>query len=249
MGMPISVHVRGPGVRGPDVEAAVMRVFAALRDADAVFSTYRPDSDISRLARGEVRLEDCHPDVAEVADLCEQARERTDGWFDSTLSDGGQARFDPTGLVKGWAVQRAAGALDGLDGHDFCLNAGGDVLTACSRSDTPSWRIGIEDPAERSRLLDVVTLRDGAVATSGVAARGAHIYDPHTGLPAQGLSSVTVTGPSLLWADVYATAGFSRGPGAREWLSGLIGYAALVVAADGAVSRIHWAQEPPPEAQ
>lgn len=245
MGMPISVQVRGPLARGPAAEAAVAQVFAALRAADAVFSTYRPDSDISRLARGELALEDCHPDVVEVADLCEQAGSRTGGWFDPVVRDpSGEGHFDPTGLVKSWAVQRAADALSGLDGHDFCLNAGGDVLTRCSRTDTPPWRVGIEDPADRSRLLDVAVLRDGGVATSGIAARGAHIYDPFTGAPARGLASVTVTGPSLLWADVYATAGFARGADAAEWLTELAGYAALVVARDGRVTRVRWAQPP-----
>jgi thiamine biosynthesis lipoprotein len=116
------------------------------------------------------------------------------------------------------------------------------VLTCCSRTDTPPWRVGIEDPAERSRLLEVAVLRDGGVATSGIAARGAHIYDPFTGAPARGLASVTVTGPSLLWADVYATAAFARGPGAAEWLSGLDGWSALVVGAAGDATRIRWAR-------
>jgi len=110
MGMPISVQVRGPLARGPAAEAAVARVFAALRAADAVFSTYLPDSDISRLARGELTLEDCHPDVAEVADLCEQARSRTGGWFDAALV----RQTVLTAGIDGIAFTK----LDVLDGFD-----------------------------------------------------------------------------------------------------------------------------------
>jgi FAD:protein FMN transferase len=240
--MPISVHVRGPRVRDPWMDAVTAQVFAGLRRADTLFSTYRPDSDISRMARGEIGLDAAHPDVAEVARLCRIARERTDGWFDAEVPlPGDGTRFDPSGLVKGWAAERAAGVLAAVPDHDFCLNAGGDVIAGCRRADTPPWRIGIEDPADRGRLIDVTSLHAGAVATSGTAARGAHIYDPRTGRPPSGLASVTLAGPSLLWADVYATAGFARGPGATDWLTGLPGWSALVVAADGRTTRIRWA--------
>src|SRR5262249_56989665 len=96
-----------------------------------------------------------------------------------------------------------------------------------------AWRVGIEDPAAPGRILRVVERRDGGVATSGSAHRGAHIIDPHTGRPATGVRSVTVVGPDLRWADVYATAAAAWGLGALDWLETLPGYAALVVSASG----------------
>ena len=249
MGMPISVHLRGPQPDAPQAAAAVEQLFDELREVDRVFSLYRDDSDLSRLTRGEIGRADCHPDVAEVARLCELAQQRTDGWFDPQLpphdDPDGPLRWDPTGLVKGWAVERASHALAArlaavLPGHDHCVNAGGDVMAHAARIDTPPWRIGIEDPADRSRLLDVAEVRSGAVATSGTAARGAHIRDPFTGAPATALLSVTVTGPSLLWADVHATAAFARGPGAAAWLTGLADHSALLVDGAGQVTRIRW---------
>jgi FAD:protein FMN transferase len=248
MGMPVSVHLRGPRPDAPQGQAAVERLFDELREVDRVFSLYRDDSDLSRLTRGELTLDGCHPDVAEVAALCEQAERRTDGWFDPRLpGPDGVRRWDPTGLVKGWAVERAARALGerlaaDLPGHDHCVNAGGDVAAGTVRADSPPWRIGIENPADRSTLLDVAEVRTGAVATSGTAARGAHIVDPFTGAATTALLAVTVTGPSLLWADVYATAGFARGTGAGAWLAGLEGHSALVVDGAGAVTRIRWAR-------
>lgn len=211
MGMPISLHLRGPGVRDDPPAAAAAAVFSVLREADQLFSTYRDDSVIGAIRRGETVD---HPLVREVLTLCREARDRTDGWFDPWLPGG----FDPSGLVKGWAVERAAATLHALDDVDHCLNAGGDIAMHVTSPSRPAWRVGIEDPRDRHALLGVRTVRTGAVATSGTAARGLHIVDPHRGVPATDLLSVTVSGPSLLWADVYATAAFAHGPGAEEWL-------------------------------
>ncbi len=221
MGMPVSLHVRGPGLSSAPVAA----VFALLRRADAVFSTYRADSDVSRIRRGELTVAAAHPWVAEVAALCEQARQRTGGWFDAMLpGPGGAPHWDPTGLVKGWAVEAAARLLSG---HDFCLNAGGDVVVATPPG-RPPWRVGVEDPHDPSRLAGVLPLACGAAATSGTARRGAHLVDPYRGLPATEVAGVTVTGPSLLWADVYATAVAAKGVTGLDLLPGT-GYEALLI--------------------
>jgi thiamine biosynthesis lipoprotein len=127
--------------------------------------------------------------------------------------------FDPSGLVKGWAVERAATLLAGIDGCDYYLNAGGDMALGVASPDSPAWKVGIEDPRDPTRILAVRDVRSGGVATSGSAARGAHIVDPHTGNHPSDLLSVTVIGPALLWADVYATAAFARGTDALDWLA------------------------------
>ena len=240
MGLPVSVHVRGPAAQGPDVAAAAEALLDALRADDALFSTWRPDSEVSRIRRGELCLQNAHPRVREVAALCEEASRRTGGSFDAWLpGEGGVRVFDPTGLVKGWAVEQATRALVAqlarLGAHDVLVAAGGDVLVDCERTDTPDWRVAVEDPRDRSRTLLTVPLRRGAVATSGTAARGDHIVDPATGAAPSGLLSATVVGPELTWADVYATAAFVRGDGALAWLAGLPGHAAVVVTTDGAV--------------
>ncbi|WP_319458714.1 FAD:protein FMN transferase [Micromonospora sp. RTP1Z1] len=236
MGLPVSVHLRGPQVRTDAVAERVERVFAELREIDAVFSTYRPESVLGRLGGAMPDPATAAPVVREVVELCELARLRTDGWFDARrlpLPTGGTG-FDPSGLVKGWAVERAARWLADLPDHDRCLNAGGDVLlrTAPGR---PAWRVGVEDPGHPERLLDVLEREHGAVATSGTARRGAHIVDPRAGRAAEAVRSVTVVGPELLWADVYATAAVARGADALDWLATLDGYAGLLVDAAGRV--------------
>jgi thiamine biosynthesis lipoprotein len=236
MGLPVSVHLRGPQVRTDAVAERVERVFAELREVDAVFSTYRPESVLGRLGGAAPDPATAPPLVREVVELCAAARARTGGWFDARhlpLPSGGHG-FDPSGLVKGWAVERAARWLANLDGHDLCLNAGGDVLLRTGPG-RPGWRVGIEDPDRPERLLDVLDRRGGAVATSGTARRGAHIVDPRTGRPGRAVRSVTVVGPELLWADVYATAAVARGADALDWLAGLDGHAALLVETTGRV--------------
>lgn len=235
MGMPISVHVRGPGAGAAETEHAVAGLFASLRDADALFSTYRPDSQVSRLRRGELDLAGCDPAVHEVHELCVQARVATDGYFDAWAPAQG---FDPTGLVKTWALERAARPLSALPGLGAAVGAGGDILVLPDEDSTP-WSIGIEDPRDRSRTLASVPVRDGGIATSGIAARGAHIIDPHSGRAVTEVLSATVSGPSLMWADVWATAAVARGADAARWVGGLAGTSGLLVLADGTTHR--WA--------
>lgn len=154
------------------------------------------------------------PLVQEVVALCRQAVELTDGAFTDQLPDDqGVLRFDPTGLVKGWAAERAATRLAVVPSTIFCLNVGGDVIVGDGGVHTNGgsgsiWRIGIEDPRDRSRVAEVVELRHGGLATSGTAARGAHLYDPNTQAFVDRTGSITVVGPSLMWADVWATALF-----------------------------------------
>jgi thiamine biosynthesis lipoprotein len=243
MGLPVSVHVRGPSAHRADVATAVEALFDALRADDALFSPWKADSEVSRIRRGELALEDADPRVREVAALCEEASRRTGGAFDAWLPGADGVRvFDPTGLVKGWAVEQATQALVArlaeLGTHDVMVAAGGDVVVHCTRTDTPDWQVAVEDPRDRCRTLLTIPLRRGAVATSGTAARGEHIVDPATGAPPAGLLSATVVGPELTWADVDATAAFVRGADAPGWLAGLPGHAAVVVTTDGAVRTV-----------
>lgn len=208
MGTQASLHLRGPYLDStPGVELAVAAVFDHLQAADELFSTYRPDSQVSALRRGELPRREWHPWLAEVVALCEEARERTEGYFDAWLPGG----FDPSGLVKGWATEQAAACLDRLRGFDHHLNVGGDITSRIGVEGSPPWRVAVQDPGDPKAFLTVLDLGTGGVATSGTAARGAHIVEPHDGTRPAELLSITVTGPSLLWADVIATAAFARG--------------------------------------
>ena len=232
MGMPMSVALRGRHADDDRGRAAWAATLAALRDADRVFSTYRHDSVISRLGRGELGLADCPPEVAEVLTIGETARQASGGAF--AVDRGGV--LDPSGVVKGWAAERAAAHLAALPDTDFCLSAGGDIVGRTLDPADPPWRIGIEDPHDVSHVIGVVPLHTGAVATSGASRRGAHIVDARTGRPAVGLASVTVVGHSLTAADVDATIAFALGADGERWLATRGHRAVLVVRADGSTA-------------
>jgi thiamine biosynthesis lipoprotein len=224
MGMPVAVAGVAPEL--------AERVFAWLREVDARFSTYRRGSEISRLNRGELGLRDTHPDVREVLARCEALRAETDGYFDANLMRTDRSSFvDPTGLVKGWAVDRAGALLDAAGVERWCIDAGGDVLLRGG-----PWRVGIRHPRRRRKLAAVLALSDAAVATSGTYERGRHIVDPHTGRPPAGVASVTVVGRELATADAYATAAFAMGAAGPRWTARLEGCSALTILGDRMLS-------------
>ena len=231
MGLPVSVLARSDEAHGAAAEAAVRAVFAELTAVDAVFSPYRTDSVVSRLARGELGLPETPPEVQDVAARCLRARELTGGLFDATRPDG---RWDPSGFVKGWAVERAARHLAPVAQVDWCLNAGGDVAVVCP-SGVP-FNVGIADPRDPRQVVALVPRACGGVATSGTAARGLHLYDPRSGSTATASASVTVAGPSLETADVLATAAFVAGDGALRLIGTVPGYEGLRVGLDGTLS-------------
>jgi len=235
MGMPISLALRGRHAGDLDAQSAWAEAMAALKDVDRVFSTYRRDSFVSRLDRGALDVVDCPPEVAEVLALGERARRESGGAFDVRRS----GRLDPSGVVKGWAVERAARPLrHHLDDTDFCLSAGGDMVCHVADPAREPWRIGIEDPHDPTRVVAVVPVREGAVATSGLAHRGGHVVDARTGRVPEALASVTVVAADLVTADIDATAAFALGAEGPGWLARRPGRTGVVVHADGAIQLV-----------
>jgi thiamine biosynthesis lipoprotein len=221
MGTVVSLRFRDEAPRAGAVDAA----FAWLREVDARFSTYRSDSEIRRLDRGELLPRDASGDVRFILDRCVALRRETDGYFDVRAT----GRLDPSALVKGWAAERAAELLVAAGARDFCLNAGGDVVAR------GRWRVGVQHPLERGAVAAVVDACDLAVATSGAYERGAHIVDPVRGDVSDEVLSVTVTGPDLGVADAYSTAAFAMGGAGPAWTLRLDGYEALTILASGSV--------------
>ncbi|MET7298801.1 FAD:protein FMN transferase [Embleya sp. NPDC005575] len=209
----------------PHIRHALRQAVAWLHHVDAVFSTYRPHSPISRLGRGETTLADCPPEVAHVLDLCAETNDLSGGWFDPHAG----GTLDPSGLVKGWSIEHASHILADAGAHNTYVNGGGDIRLRGEPEPGTPWNVGIAHPLHPGELCAVVTGRDLAIATSGTAERGPHILDPHTGEPATTLLSLTMTGPSLTRVDAYATAAFAMGHTARPWIERLTGYEAFVV--------------------
>lgn len=217
MGFPVSVRIDDePEGAGPEhLAAAVDEVFAWLREVDARFSPFKPDSEVSRLGRGESAAADLSPELTEILGLCEHYRIATGGAFDVRLPGRG---LDPCAVVKGWSVQKAADLLAAAGATRFCVNAGGDVVASGG-----PWRVGVRHPEHADRLCAVVDLSDGAVATSARYERGDHILDGRTGRPVRGLLSLTVVAASLTEADATATAAFALGAEGVDWAAARAG--------------------------
>jgi FAD:protein FMN transferase len=198
-------------------ESLVMQACAILHEADRTFSLYKPESPLSRLARGEAAVRDLPPVVSDIWDACEHWEKVTDGWFSAFTP---QHTFDPSGVVKTWAAQAAADYLvqNGLD--DITVNAGGDVWISENASGESDWRVGIHKPisiaaadAGALAVLDLKGTPFRAVATSGSAERGLHIWNPKAPerAAADDLVQVSVIARDLVTADVWATAAFAMG--------------------------------------
>jgi thiamine biosynthesis lipoprotein len=227
-------HVMGTVV-SLDVRAgdaiAVPAAMQWLHEVDARFSTFRADSEIRRLDRGELLPSDASSDVRWVLERCEALRRETVGHFDVRAS----GTLDPSALVKGWAAQRAADMLSAGGLTDFALSAGGDVVVRGNALPDRGWRVGVQHPHDRLAVAARVHATDLAIATAGAYERGAHVKDPHTGEAPTAAVSVTVTGADLGTADAYSTAAFAMGAAGPAWTLGLDGYEAMTILADGTV--------------
>ncbi len=227
MGTTVSFDVRDPDAR----PSAITEVVDWLHHVDAVFSPYKLDSTISALGRGELRFDELTDEVRDVLRLCELMRQETGGTFDVfAVPAPNGTTLDPSGLVKGWSIERAAELLEAEGCHNFCINAGGDISLRGRPGPGQRWRVGVRHPDDPGRISTVIEGAERlAVATSGTYERGGHIIDPRDGLPVTTLASVTVVGPDLTIADVYATAAFVMGEHAIGWIESRPGYEGLAI--------------------
>jgi len=229
MGTVVSFAVTPGQISSHTARRAIGAACAVLHQADATFSTWKPDSPVSRLRRGEVTVSDLPGEIGEVLGLCEKARAASGGWFDPWAMPGG---VDPTGLVKGWAVEQSRTVLcqAGLD--TAMINAGGDIAVLGTPAPGQGWRVGIRHPWRADAFAAIIEVTD-AIATSGRYERGAHLFDPFTGRPAGRAASATVIGPSLAFADALATAVAVGGDDAFALVAELDHYACYLIRGDG----------------
>ena len=233
MGTVVSFDIRRPFASSGAIQASC----DVLHDIDRRFSLYRPDSELGRLAAGEVTEADLSADVRWVLGACDELARTSGGAFDARRHrrDG---VVDPSGFVKGWAVEEAVRHLDADGATNYLVGAGGDLVARGAPAPGESWRIGIRHPEIADKVAAVVEISRGAVATSGLYERGDHILDPRDGQSPRSLLSFTVIGPDLAWADAYATAGFVMGLDGLGWVEAHPGYGAMAITAE---QRVVWA--------
>lgn len=221
MGMPITLEVADPIVSPDDLE----KVFAYFISVDETFSTYKATSEISKINRGELPTAEYSEDMKAILALSEQTKKDTYGYFDIE-HDG---LYDPSGIVKGWAIQNAADRLKAGGFRNFYIDAGGDISVAGNK-DGKLWRIGIRNPFNRSENVKVLALTDRGIATSGTAIRGQHVYDPYNpNMPLLDIVSITVIGPNIYDADRFATAAFAMGKRGIQFIEKLAGFEGYMI--------------------
>jgi len=221
MGMSITLEVLDASVTQDDLDV----VFAYFVSVDEVFSTYKDTSEISRLNRGELLPTQYSEDMETILALSAQTQEETDGYFD-ILHNG---IYDPSGIVKGWAIQNAAQLLQAKRLRNFYIDAGGDIQVSGHKNGNP-WRVGIRNPFNRNEYVKVLEVTDQGVATSGTAIRGQHIYDPyHRDTQLLAIASITIIGPNVYDADRFATAAFAMGKKGIHFIEKLAGFEGYMI--------------------
>ena len=214
-GTVVVIDASSAGLDEASLKSAVDEVEEFFYQVDRDFSTYKSDSQVSQIRRGELSIENASEYVQQVWALCEYSRELTLGAFDPWKAEGG---FDPSGLVKGWAAEVGAQMLVSSGVENVLINASGDIVLRGGKPEGGPWNIGIASPDDVEKFVKVFDVVDGSVATSGDYEKGAHIVDPHTGLIAIGARSASVIGPDGAICDALATALMVDGIDAQKWI-------------------------------
>lgn len=225
MGMPVTVQTQDDAA----TQEHLNRAFAYFQYVDETFSPYKASSEVSRLNRGELAPEGYSADLRETLALAERTKRETGGYFD-IMRDG---VCDPSGVVKGWAIRRAAELLRASDLKNFYVDAGGDIQAIGTHDGAP-WRVGIRNPFNRQQIVKALAVSDCGVATSGTAVRGQHIYNPlDPATPLLDVVSLTVIGADICDADRFATAAFAMGRAGIRFIEHLPGFEGYMIDAHG----------------
>src|SRR5258708_11638536 len=209
MGMPITVEIAESSAQAADIEA----VFAYFTYVDDKFSTYKVTSEISLLNRKRLKFYRASPDMKLVFALAQQTKEETNGYFDIARN----GHYDPSGIVKGWAIYNAAAILRARGFENFYVDAGGDIQADGKNAHSQNWRLGIRSPFNLNQIVKVLSISTLGVSTSGNYVRGGHIYNPtnrrfdQPGPLSNEIVSLTVIGPDIYKADRFATAPVAMG--------------------------------------
>lgn len=224
MTMPVLIEIAEDAAKEADIDA----IFQYFRDVDEQFSVFKETSEISRLNRGQILLSECSAELQHILQLCEKTRQETFGYFDVHF-DG---RINPTGLVKGYAIHKAAEKLRELGYQNFAVEIAGDIEVSGHNVHGEAWRIGIQNPFQLDEIVKVARLSNKGIATSGSYQRGKHIYDPMRHQPADAVASLTVIGPNVYEADRFVTPAFAMGEEGIRFIQSLPGLEAYMITQD-----------------
>jgi len=226
MGMPVTVKVVDA-----DVTADILdEIFAYFEHVDGKFSTYKANSEITRINTNKLALREASQEMKAIFSLAERTKQETNGYFDIARN----GEYDPSGIVKGWAIYNAAMLLKRKGFSDFYVDAGGDIQVFGKNEENRLWRVGIRNPFNIDEIVKVLAVTDCGIATSGTYIRGHHIYNPKNGAdPIPEIVSLTVIGPNIYDADRFATAAFAMGRGGIVFVENLEGFEGYMIDKNG----------------
>ena len=220
MGMPVIVNVADKNVTGEDIS----EVFSYLHYIDEKFSTYKKNSEISRINRRQLKEKDYSNDMKKIFFLSFKTKKETDGYFDINFN----GVLDPSGIVKGYAINQAAKILKNKGFKNFYIEIAGDI-EVCGKNNNEEWKVGIQNPFNQKEIIKIVHLTNRGIATSGTYIRGLHIYNPKKQKKATDIASISVIGPDVYEADRFATAAFAMGESGIEFISHLKGFEGYMI--------------------
>ncbi len=225
MGMPIIVEIIDSSAN----ESLFEEIFSYFKYVDEKFSTYKDESEIMRINRGEISEKEYSDDMKTVLALSEKTKKETKDYF-NIFHNG---KYDPSGLVKGWAIYNAANILKNKGIKNFYIDAGGDIEISGRNADGERWKVGIRNPFNTKEIVKIVYLENCGIATSGIYERGEHIYDPNGGGAIKEVAGLTVIGPNIYEADRFATAAFAMGLTGIDFIEGLEGFEGYMIDKNG----------------
>ena len=227
MGMTINVEIVDSSAKDTDLDI----VFSYFERVEKRFSVFREDSEITLLNNKKISKDQLSDETKTVFALAEETKSLTNGYFNIVTSEG---KYNPSGIVKGWAIYNASRLLFEKGFKDFYVEAGGDIQAYGLNALGKKWSVGIQNPFDLSQIVKVIYLKDKGVATSGTYRRGQHIYDPHnTGNPLSDIVSISIIGPNVYEADRFATAAFAMGGKGINFIEDLDGFEAYMIDRNG----------------
>jgi FAD:protein FMN transferase len=227
MGMTITVEIADSFAK----ESEIDMVFAYFESVEKRFSVFKDDSEITLINKGKINQSQYSEYMKTVFALSEKTKIETNGYFDIVTPDG---KYNPSGIVKGWAIYNASLLLLEKGFKNFYIEAGGDIQACGINGQGTKWSVGIQNPFDPSQTVKVILLKDMGIATSGTYRRGQHIYDPYNeGKPLTEIVCITVIGPNVYEADRFATAAFAMGVQGINFIENLKGFEGYMINKDG----------------
>lgn len=221
MGMPVTIEIIDKNATEEDIS----EVFSYFHYIDKKFSTYKRDSEISQINRGDTKPEHYSNDMKKILRLADETKKITDGYFDININ----GISDPSGIVKGYAIWQGAKLLQNRGYKNFYVEIAGDIQVHGKNGKGEKWKTGIQNPFNKKEIIKIVNLTDNGIATSGTYIRGNHIYNPKKASRADDIASITVIGPNVYEADRFATAAFAMGEKGIEFIEKLKGFEGYMV--------------------